>query len=163
MWGRITTLMLTCVASISCTIAYAEDIPSKYVLQKVLELSKGCKVTRTDNLPLLVSPKISSRWRNLHVIGVQTEGCDGGNNYQYNTYIFDTAVEKPLRVSVDGLTFPWIEKIFNSEKRGVPNVTIIAPAYADEDAHCCPSLLTEVRIWAEADTVNWKRVRQWKK
>jgi hypothetical protein len=151
------------VAPNVCSEGFADDVSSKAALQQVLESTVGCQVTRTDSLPLLVSPKIPSQWGTLRVIGVETEECDGGNNYQYTVHIFDTSQEQPLKVQLDGLSLAWIEKIFMSEKRGVPNITIVAPEYAPEDGRCCPSLMQEIRIWAEAGSVEWKQIRHWKK
>lgn len=135
----------------------------KDMINRTLEEAAECDVGQLDIVGLGVSQSLNNTWGQLFVTGIQTEGCNGGNNYGYNVSIYELSSNASRILPMEPLGFPWIDSIQPKEIKGVPTISIVGPDYAPEDARCCPSLNREVRIWAEEDGIKWKIVKTWKK
>lgn len=130
-------------------------------MSQVLDQASTCDVGRLDLLNLGTSPAVGKNWSGLWFTGVQTEGCEGGNNYGYSVSVYDLKGASARVAPMEPLGFPWVESVQAIEVKGTPAIKIFAPDYAPDDARCCPSLMREVRIWAEGSRIAWKTVKTW--
>lgn len=167
-WGlsmrRILLLASLMIAAL-CGAARADTNFAGFrdIVQKVVGEAEQCDVGRLDVLGLGVAENLPNAWGELFLTGIQTEGCNGGNNYGYAISVHELANGASRPVAMEPLGFPWIDSIQAKAIKGVPTIVVVGPDYAPEDGRCCPTLTREIRIWVEADGVKWKSVKTWKR
>ena len=133
----------------------------KAIVSQVLDEASTCDIGRLDLLSLGTAPALSKNWSGLWFTGLQTEGCEGGNNYGYSVSVHDLDGASARVAPTEPLGFPWVESVEAIDVKGTLAIRLLAPDYAADDARCCPSLMREVRIWAEGSRIAWKTIRTW--
>lgn len=128
----VSSIAIHATILIGTSTALANPSTFKKALIEVIVGTGACDIGRIDTATLLVSSDISNPEREIRVIGIQTDSCFGGSDYQYTVQVYDIGGQSPLKIDMPDLSFPWIESIADSYNNDVPNITIVAPEYAPE-------------------------------